>query len=92
MKKRIIYWGELNEDLKEVLPKVIEEATELNQTICLQWNGVVIKVLPRTSVEYCLNMYNEEQRKQSVYDDFIHGRCVSCEGLGKRIADFIMNL
>ncbi len=92
MQKGVIYWGELNEDLNDVLPKVIEEANETNKTVCLQWNGVVVKVMPRTSVQYCMNMYEEEQKKRSVYDDFIHGKIVSCEGLGKKIANFLMEL
>lgn len=56
---RIIYEGQLNENIKDVLPELIDKAKIIETYFYLVWNGVYLVISPTSTVEELLAKYEK---------------------------------
>ena len=54
---RVIYEGQLNENIQDVLPELIEKAKIIETYFYLVWNGVYLVISPTSTVEGLLAKY-----------------------------------
>ena len=59
---RVIYEGQLNENIQDVLPELIEKAKIIETYFYLVWNGVYLVISPTSTVEGLLAKYESHFR------------------------------
>ena len=86
-----LFIGTLSDgDIKDVLPNLIAEAKNTNDTVYLNWNGVFLCINENRTYCDIIEQYNCAIKDKSIINRYINGELISVNALSEKIANFIV--
>lgn len=62
MKQRLLFEGELSEELDKVFPTLVSKAVETGEDVFLRWNDATIRVEPTDTIDTLMKKYDKAIR------------------------------
>lgn len=60
MKQRLLFEGEVGEDIEDVFPQLIRKAIEINEDVFLRWNGATVRIGPKDTPDTLMAEYEKQ--------------------------------
>ena len=92
MIKHELYEGQIGDSFEVSLKDAIKRAKEIEEDVFFRWNGVTLRVKPKSSYENLCDVYDEGLNESFVFAQKRPGELISVSELSEKIAKFIANL
>ena len=93
MRQKKVYCGELGDGtLSQKLPELIKEARDNQESFYVLWNGFLLYIDQYSTVQECIDDYNEQVKRDGFYAGFKNGEYIKTDDLGKKIAKIFASL
>lgn len=92
LKEKVIFVGDLGDDITNAIPIVINKASNIGESVFLNWNGVTMVVSPDSTEDEILKEYKRGLHFKDLELSENKGELIDKYQLGLKIADYITKL
>lgn len=92
LKEKVIFVGALGDDIIDAIPIVINKASNIGESVFLNWNGVTIRISPYSTEDEIFKEYKRGLHLRDLELSENKGELIDKYQLGIKIAEYITKI